>query len=177
MSALQEATTKAAAEIDKAGGIDVSAIAKGQVELPAFYSGGYKHFMDRAAKLDPEYDHFWVKVSARNEMFKEMKGWVPVEDKAELKRLGLERLTKLAPNGRARYGDTELWRRPKAVGDLVRKRHAELVAEKSSSMAAALAAMADDTAGRTRGQVVPFISTGTHANVMDRVPFSTGKEK
>ena len=170
MSAIKDAAEKALAE-----GINIREVQAGKFELPPFYSGAYKNFMRNAQARDPEFDHFWVKVSARNEMLKQAKGWEPVEDAKELERLGLSRLKHA--NGRARSIDVELFRRRKEVGALVRKEHARLVGEKSASMKAALEAMSDDTVGRTRGKVVPFISSAGEVghDVLDKQPYVAAK--
>lgn len=153
---------KAATEAD----LHVEAAANDASLLPPFYRDGYQDFMARAQSLDTENVHYWVKKSGPNQAIKLAKGWKPVEDKKELERLGLGML--IQANGRALHIDVELWRRPRKVSEAVQRLHLKQVAAKSAALKATLEAMADDAAGRSRGKVIPFISTGTAGEVLSK---------
>lgn len=135
-------------------------------DLPPFYQAGFTNFIARAQELDKEHTHFWVHVNQTNQAIKLSKGWAPVEDEGELKRLGLGALVQA--NHRARYVDTELWRRPRRVSEAVQKLHVEQVASKSAALKATLEAQAEDAAGRSRGEVVPFVTTGMSGDVLTK---------
>jgi hypothetical protein len=148
--------------------IEPAAVASGEAKLPPFYSESYSDFMKRAQSMDPEYRHRWVNVSPRNQVLKVWKGWKPVTDKAVLTRLNLADL--INQRGRAQWMDVELWRMPTAVFKLIRKSLDEKLANKSQAARLALDASAADTAGRSGGKAVPFMTTGqdTPGEVLDR---------
>lgn len=144
--------------------------------LPPYYKRGKKSFMKVAQERDPDFVHKWVNISARNQQMKIWKGWIPVEDPEELKRLGLFGIVFKA-NGRARWMDTELWRMPKDVAAAIKETSEEELAEQSSSQRAALDAMAEETTGRSRGKAIPFITTGGGGDVFDRTPVAAPATK
>lgn len=144
--------------------------------LPPFYQRGSKSFMKVAQQRDPEYVHKWINISPRNQQMKLWKGWIPLEDPEVLARIGLGGLPK-QPNGRVRWMDTELWRMPKDVAAAIHDQNEEDLAEKSSSQRAALDALAEETAGRSRGGAIPFISTGGGGDIFDRTPVAAPEPK
>jgi len=148
--------------------IEPAAVAKGEAKLPPFYSESYSDFMKRAQALDPEHRHRWVNVSPRNQVLKVWKGWKPLTDKAELSRLGLADL--INQRGRAQWMDVELWRMPTDVFKLIRKSLDEKLANRSQAARLALDASAVETAGRSGGKAVPFMTTGQDSpgEVLDR---------
>jgi hypothetical protein len=148
--------------------IEPAAVMKGEAKLPPFYSESYSDFMKRAQAQDPEYRHRWVNVSPRNQVLKGWKGWKPLVDKAELTRLGLSDL--INQRGRAQWMDVELWRMPTEVFKLIRKSLDKKLANRSKAARMALDASAQDTAGRTGGKAVPFMTSGqdTPGEVLDR---------
>lgn len=141
----------------------MSSVTKPEIEsdlLPAYYREATGSFMKRAQLRDPEYRHRWVKISPHNQLIKSWKGWRPVEDAKELERLGLGDLLHTA-TGRARYMDTELWRMPRRVADAVRSHIARTTYERKGAAASELAALAQDTRGRSNNTVQPFSSIKT----------------
>lgn len=148
--------------------IEVREVKSDEDLLPAYYREGYSDFMKRAQARDPENRHRWCHISLKNQSLKKWKGWSPINDKAELLRLGLEDL--INGRGRAQYMDVELWRMPMGVAKAIRKHQGERLARKSKAVRAALDAMADDTAGRTSGRVVPFLQTEGLTDLPDLRP-------
>jgi len=157
-----EASRKSAME-------DVNPVVTGKVDLPPFYQDAHKMFFRKAQDRDKEYRHLWINhTSGLNITLKLEKGWIPAEGDELLKRLGVFELRK--SNGRARYGDLELWRRPNAVSERVRQHGLSQLAKRSAGLRATLDAMASETAGKTKGAVRPFVDTGTPQDVLTKVP-------
>lgn len=146
-----------------------------QVTLPPYYRDPAGSFKKTAQRLDPDHTHRWVKVGAENEMDRASKGYVPVEDKEELQRLGLGSL--ICANGRARSGELELWRRPRAMSDAIKKHLQEKSAEKSTLLRSQLEALQMETIGRSGGKVVPTFTYGPMGggDVLERQPLNLPK--
>lgn len=133
-----------------------------KVPLPQFYDGGMLAILKEAQRLDPEHRHRMVKVGPTNETQKLFKGWVPLEDKAVIEKIGLASLAK-TPNGRVRYMDSELWRMPTSIAAAIRGRINAKTEARHGQLAEQLNAMKEEISGRTKGQVEVF--TG---DVMDK---------
>ncbi len=148
---------------------DVHPTVTGTVDLPPFYQDANKMFFRKAQDRDKENRHLWINhTSGLNITLKLEKGWKPVEGDEILKTLGVFPLR--SSNGRARYGDLELWRRPNAVSERVRRHGEAQLAKRSAGLRATLEAMAAETAGKTRGAVRPFVDSGTPEDVLTKVP-------
>lgn len=150
--------------------VDVQAVARmeKEVPLPPYYQGGFVDFMKQAQARDPENRHRWVNVNKRNQVLKVWKGWEPCTDREKIKRLGLELLINAV--GRAQYMDTELWTMPRALAVRIRSKIAADGAEKSAAQRIALDAMAEDTKGRSKGAVIPFLTSGNSGDCLTREP-------
>ncbi len=143
--------------------------------LPPFYQKGGQNFMKRAQSRDKDFRHRWVNKHPRNQHMKIYKGWRPLENKEKLVELGLGNL--IGTNGRAVWMDVELWTMPMEVYKLIRAELDERLAAQSTSQREALDAMADDVTGRSRGMAVPFVSTGSTGDVLDRTQVAAPTEK
>lgn len=146
--------------------IDVKAVVSGEEELPTFYRTGFSSFMKEAQKRDPENRHKWVRKSTRNSHLKVLKGWLPVEDAAVLKTLGLSHL--IAANGRATWDDLELWRMPEKRARAINKHISNITAARSQSAKAAMESIVADTKDRSKGKVVPFLGDGGKQDLVEK---------
>lgn len=123
-----------------------------KIPLPQFYDGGMLAILKEAQRLDPEHRHRMVKVGPTNETQKLFRGWVPLEDKAVIEKIGLKSLMSSA-NGRVRYMDSELWRMPTSVALAIRERINAKTAARHGQLAEQLNAMKEEIGGRTKGKV------------------------
>lgn len=141
--------------------------------LPPYYRDPAGSFKKTAQRLDPDHVHRWVKVGAENEMDRASKGWIPVEDATELKRLGLGSI--IAANGRARSGELELWRMPRGQAKLIQRHLQEKAAEKSTMLKAQLESLQAETIGRSGGKVIPTFTYGPAQDILERQPLALPK--
>lgn len=150
--------------------------------LPPAYRDGVD-ILDRPNRMDvgSGFVYRWVKVSkeGRNETLKAWKGWSPLTDKAKIAYFGFERMVN--SRGRVQHQDVELWYRPRAVNDAVKRHLDKEIARKSSAQREMLNAMAEETKGLSKGRAIPFVTTTVPASdVVERTPASAapkGKEK
>ena len=147
--------------------------------LPAFYDAGVSDFLGRVQNLEPEYRYRWIQVSAKNQQLKRFKGWEPVEldranatDMAWCAKWGFDPVL-INRAGRIQWIDVELWRMPRARAELIRRHLNDKLARRSASVRATLDALSEDVAGRSKGRVIPFVTSGTPGeDVFDRTQVS-----
>lgn len=144
-------------------------------KLPQFWQTGYSDILDVAnfERVFPDLRFRWVKLSKEgyNQQRKRHQGWRPFDDPAKIARLRKEcdlESTILTAANTIKWMDTELWFMPKNVNDLIRRHINDRLARRSSSVRAALEVMADEAAGRSRGKLIPFISSGGTEDIVDR---------
>lgn len=130
-------------------------VEKKKVALPAYFDSGITAVFEEAMRRDTEHAHYWIKSEDANRQTRRAMGWSPLEDKETLKRLGLGDL--IGADGRAHYMDTELWRMPREMQDAIHEAQSERQAQRSDAIRATLAAMGDDTKGRSKNAVVPYM--------------------
>ncbi len=151
---------------------EVRAAEAREERLPPFYEAGIADFLGRIQDLDPNYRFRWIQVSAKNQQLKRFKGWEPLEDRERILKYGFDPVL-INAKGRVQWIDTELWCMPRARAELIRKHLNDKLARRSASVRATLDAMADDVAGRSRGRVIPFVTSGTPGeDVFDRTQVS-----
>lgn len=150
-----------------------------KAELPQFWRTGYNDVLDvtHFQKVFPDLSFRWVRLSPKgyNQQRKRHQGWKPFDDPTKVARLKKEcdlESTILTAAGTIQWMDTELWWMPRQVNDLIREHINNRLARRSSSVRAALEAMAADAAGRSRGAVVPFIATGNAGDIVERKQIS-----
>lgn len=137
--------------------------------------------LDRPNRLDKELSYRWVKVSkeGRNETLKTWKGWVPLTDMAKIKLFGFERMVN--SRGRVQERDVELWYRPRAVNEAVKRHLDQVIARKSAAQREMLAAQAEEVKGMSKGRAIPFVTTSVPAaDLVERTVGTApakGKEK
>ena len=135
-------------------------------ELPPFYNAeGISGILKRAQASDPEWRHRMIQKHPSNQAMARSKGWVPIEDKALLERMGFPKETFNA-SGRFMHLDAELWRMPRSMADKIRKHISEKTWRKHGSVKAELDAMSSEIKGRTGGLVEPFAQMSD--NILDR---------
>jgi hypothetical protein len=134
--------------------------------LPIYFNGGMLGILKNAARLDKEYAHYWVKSVEENYLVRRQMGWEPYEDKERLMALGLRDL--IRADGRAHFGDLELWRMPHELQKMIHEHQDLRLAERSETLRAQIDAMAEDTKGRSKGMVVPYCNTGGQTDVVTR---------
>lgn len=137
--------------------------------------------LDRPNRIDKEFVYRWVKVTkeGRNETLKTEKGWSPLTDESKFKKFGFDKYM-VNTRGRVQVRDTELWFRPKAVNEAVKRHLDQLIARKSAAQREMLAAMAEETKGLSKGRAIPFVTTTVPSqDVIERsAPVAPkGKEK
>jgi len=143
--------------------------------LPPYWDSGPTELMGRVENLDPDLRFYWVKVSAHNQQLKRYQGWEPVEfnrndpaSMALLARYGFDEIL-LNAKGRIQWMDTELWAMPKRRNEAIRAQINQRLTRRSASVRATLDALAEDTKGRSRNRVIPFVTSGTPGeDVFDR---------
>ena len=139
-----------------------------RVALPAYFDQGIVAALDKAAARDVGYAHFWIKANAENRQVRREMGWEPAEERALLESLGLKDM--IREDGRAHYMDTELWRMPLTLQEAIHEAQDQRLADKSAGLRKALDAMAAEAEGRSKGAVIPYISTGGTLDVVNREP-------
>lgn len=143
--------------------------------LPAYFNQGMVAVMLEAERRDVGYAHYWIKSTDDNRQVRRSMGWEPCEDKAHLSDIGLKDLIK--EDNRAHFMDTELWRMPRELQDVIREAQSERQAGRSDALRGALEAMAEDAKGRSGGKVVPYMGSGMQGDLLTRTPVASPVDK